>query len=118
MGDFNETLHVDEHFGVNARPERQMCAFREAISDCALQDLGWRGVPFTWDNAQQGSSNVKARIDRAFANTDFLQLFELTNVKHVSSVESDHCFVITEFRHHAHTHRSPGARQFRYENVW
>ena len=58
MGDFNETLHADEHFGVNVRPERQMRAFREAVSDCALQDLGWRGVPFTWDNAQQGSYNV------------------------------------------------------------
>ena len=40
LGDFNETLYADEHFGTNARPEWQMRAFREAVDYCSFQDLG------------------------------------------------------------------------------
>ena len=76
MGDFNETLHAEEHFGVHAHHEGQMRAFREAVDFCSFQDLGWRGVPFTWDNKQQGAANVKARLDRALANESFIALFE------------------------------------------
>lgn len=98
MGDFNETLYAEEQFGANARPESQMRVFREAVADCALQDLGWRGVPFTWDNKQQEDMNVKARLDCALVNPNFFGLFEYTSVKHISSVESDHCFVLAELR--------------------
>ncbi|XP_073355332.1 uncharacterized protein [Aegilops tauschii subsp. strangulata] len=95
-----------------------MHAFHEAISDCALQDLGWRGVPFTCDNRQQGNMNVKARLDRAFANADFLQMFEFSIVKHISSVESDHCFLLAECRATAAMGWSRATQSFRYENVW
>jgi hypothetical protein len=40
MGDFNETLYGSEHFSQNPRPEWQMRAFREAVEDCSIQDLG------------------------------------------------------------------------------
>lgn len=80
MGDFNETMYADEHFSIHPRPDWQMRGFRECLDYCSFQDLGWRGVPFTWDNRQQGSSNVKARIDRAVANADFLSLFAYSTV--------------------------------------
>jgi hypothetical protein len=75
-----------------------MRGFRQAVEDCSLQDLGFSGVSFTWDNKQQGNANVKARLDRSFVNAEFLQLFEMARVKHISSVESDHCFVLTQLR--------------------
>lgn len=59
VGDFNETLYGTEHFSRAARPEWQMRAFREVVDECALQDLGWAGVEYTWDNRQQGAANVK-----------------------------------------------------------
>lgn len=118
MGDFNETMQADEHFSVNARPEPQMRAFRDAVDDCSLQDLGWRGIPYTWDNRQAGSANVKARLDRALANDRFLNLFQFTAVKHISSVESDHCFVAAEFRTSMANNWPRAQRSFRYENVW
>lgn len=95
-----------------------MRAFREVRDECEFQDLGWSGVAYTWDNRQGGEANVKARVDRAFANEQFRQRFEHTRVRHVCAVESDHCFIITEFRHHTNTHGSTGAKHFRYENVW
>jgi exonuclease III len=55
-------------------------------------------LPYTWDNQQRGNSNVKARLDRAFGNAAFLARFEHTQVRHIVSAESDHCFVLAEFR--------------------
>ena len=118
MGDFNETLYGEEHYSRAARPEWQMRAFREITDECAFQDLGWTGVPYTWDNRQSGDANVKARLDRAFANEDFRQIFEYVKVRHICSVESDHCFVLTDFRHQAPSNGSHTSKPFRYENIW
>ena len=80
MGDFNETLYSDEHFSRSARTEWQMRAFREVVDEVGLQDLGWTGLPYTWDNRQDGDANVKARLDRVFANEAFLQHYEFIQV--------------------------------------
>lgn len=118
MGDFNETMYAEEHFSVHARPARQMQIFCEVIDICSFQDLGWRGVPFTWDNRQQGASNVKARLDRALANNEFMQLFEYTCVKHISSTASDHCYILAELRSNAPNRWPASRRPFRYANIW
>lgn len=68
-------------------------------------------------NNQSGEANVKARLDRAFANEEFRQIFQHTRVGHLPSVESDHCFVVTEF-HTSFSERMRNKKQFRYENVW
>ena len=112
LGDFNETLYGSEHFSRSARPEWQMRAFREAVEDCGLQDLGWSGVPFTWDNRQTGEANVKARLDRALANYDFMQRFEYSRVRHVSFVESDHCFVMVEISETLESNQRRGLNPF------
>ena len=101
----------------DVRPEWQMRAFRDAADDCGFQDLGWSGVPYTWDNRQTGHANVKARLDRAFANEGFRQKFEYVKVRYICSVESDHCFVMEEIKLHS-PGRSRTKKQFRYENVW
>ncbi|KAE8804217.1 hypothetical protein D1007_19788 [Hordeum vulgare] len=94
-----------------------MRAFREVIDDCGLQDLGWCGMEFTWDNAQAGNANVKARLDRAFGNTALLNLFTSITVRHIGVVESDHCFVMVRLQEYA-DQRTGRARPFRYEDVW
>ena len=98
MGDYNETLYPLEHFSRSARSENHMRAFREVIDEISFQDLGWSGTAYTWDNHQAGGANVKARLDRAFANETFRQLFQHIRIRHIPSVESDHCFVIAEIK--------------------
>lgn len=44
-----------------------MVAFRDALEVCQLVDLGFSGVPFTYDNKRHGAANVKIRLDRAVA---------------------------------------------------
>lgn len=118
MGDINEMMFGDEHFSQSARLEWQMKAFREAVEDVSFQDLGWSGMAYTWDNRQGGNDNVKARLDRAFANEAFRQRYEDIRVRHISATESDHCFVVTEIHGTRKTDCAHRVKQFRYENVW
>jgi hypothetical protein len=62
-GDFNEVLHGGEHFAKNEREEWHMNAFQDVVEDCRLIDLGFQGLPYTWDNKQDGERNFKAQLD-------------------------------------------------------
>lgn len=89
-GDFNEILDAREQFGGVTRPERQMDGFRDAVGVCGFTDLGYLGLPYTWDNRQQGDQNIKVRLDRAFANSSFTDMFKDIKVWHMQTTESDH----------------------------
>jgi len=116
-GDFNEVLAASEQFGGLIRPERQMDGFRTAVSDCGFVDLGFIGLPYTWDNRQQGDRNVKVRLDRGLANASFLDLFREVKVWHIQTTESDHCCLILECLPHVSCNRRK-KKNFRYENMW
>ena len=63
MGDFNEAMWQFEHFSETRRGERQMVAFRDTLAACDLQDLGFTGLPWTYNNKQMGCRNVRVRLD-------------------------------------------------------
>ena len=44
VGDFNEIVSLNEKSGREGRSLGQMVAFREALSDCSLQDLGIKAL--------------------------------------------------------------------------
>jgi endonuclease/exonuclease/phosphatase family metal-dependent hydrolase len=70
LGDFNEAMWQDEHFSKTRRSERQMMDFREVLSFCDVHDLGFTGVPWTFDNKQKGDRNVQSQAGsgRGFAS--------------------------------------------------
>jgi hypothetical protein len=114
---FNEILDAGEQFGGNTCPEQQMEGFRDAVEVCGFTDLGYIGVPYTWDNRQQGDDNIKVRLDRGFENGSFLNLFQMVKLWHVQTTESDHCALIIECQMQAGC--AAGKRKpFRYENMW
>lgn len=45
-----------------------MDEFRDAIRECELIDLGWKGLAFTWSNMTYGPCLVKERLDRFLCN--------------------------------------------------
>jgi hypothetical protein len=81
-GDFNETLDGSEQIGGNDRQEWCMDGFWEAVEYCDLWDLGYSGLPYTWDNRREGSANIKVRLDRALANVARLDLYDTVVVMH------------------------------------
>ena len=82
-------------------------------------DLGFNGLPYTWDNRQGEDRNVKVRLDRALGDHKFMELFPDTSATHVPLVESDHCALVIEMhRRQRSTRRRRRRRVFRYENMW
>jgi hypothetical protein len=91
MGDFNEAMWQYEHFSNRKRGEKQMEDFRIVLDECDLHDLGFAGLPWTFDNKRGGQRNVKVRLDRVVASTSWSSLFGDASVQHLVSPCSDHC---------------------------
>jgi endonuclease/exonuclease/phosphatase family metal-dependent hydrolase len=94
VGDFNEALWQQEHLSCTPRPERQMAAFRVTLALCNLVDLGFKGLPYTYDNKRRGRANVRVRLDRAVATSEWRDLFSAARVEHLVSPVSDHCPIL------------------------
>jgi hypothetical protein len=116
MGDFNEALWQEEHLSYTPRPVNQMDAFREVLYDCDLTDLGFVGVPYTYDNRCAGRANVRVHLDRAVACTAWRELFVEMRVQHLTSPVSDHCPVLVQLEQETRTPPRPPWRQ--YEIMW
>ena len=59
IGDFNAYLHASEKKSVRQPQFSQIEAFRDALNFCHLQDLGYKGYPYTWSNKRPGEANTK-----------------------------------------------------------
>lgn len=114
MGDFNELLYANEKEGGLIRPVRQMLAFRDAISDCHLDDMGFEGATFTWFSTRNGG--IKERLDRVLANCEWRSLFPQATVHHLEPCSSDHLPILLE----ASPTMKPWRRRsfFRFESMW
>jgi hypothetical protein len=73
-----------------------MLAFRDMLETCELVDLGFSGLPFTYDNNRRGRGNVKARLDRVVADNQWRNLFAEARVIHKTSPCSDHCPILLQ----------------------
>ncbi|KAM0931352.1 hypothetical protein ACQ4PT_000394 [Festuca glaucescens] len=117
-GDFNETLSASEQFGGLPKEEWKMAGFREAVEHCSFSDLGYSGLPYTWDNRQEGARNIKARLDRSLGDDKFLERFDGTSVSHIQTTESDHCGILISMRKSNWLDGSGQGKPFKYENMW
>jgi hypothetical protein len=116
LGDFNEAMWQFEHFSNTRRGERQMQSFRDALDYCDLHDIGFSGLPWTFDNRRRGSRNVKVRLDRVVASTSWMARFGDATVKHLVSPCSDHCLVLLQEYNEDPAVANGGIR--RYEIMW
>ena len=92
-----------------------MIDFREVLSHCDLHDLGFSGLPWTFNNNQGGNHNVRVRLDRSVANTAWSALFPGANLKHLTSSRSDHKALLLVPRSDGQV---PRCHTFRYEIMW
>ena len=68
-----------------------MEGFRDTLEECRFEDLGYYGLPYTWDNSQHGDRNIKVRLDRALGDDKFTECFDNMIVNHAQRIQSDHC---------------------------
>ena len=97
IGDFNAILHSSEK--LNRRPAQwnQVNDFRAALEVCELEDLGFRGYPYTWNNRRPGIVNTRVRLDRAVTTRSWRDKFQACRVHHLTSHASDHLPIILQY---------------------
>ncbi|XP_071678929.1 uncharacterized protein [Lolium perenne] len=104
------------HFSTTKRSESQMLDFRDMLETCELVDLGFSGLPFTYDNKRQGRKNVKVRLDRVVADNRWRNIFSEARVVHKVSPCSDHCPIVLHCE--KEEARIQQASYKRYEVMW
>lgn len=116
IGDSNEAMWSFEHFSSTRRRERQMLDFWEVLSYCELYDIGFSGIPWTYDNKQEGEHNVRVQLDRAVASLGWSDHFSDAHLKHLVSSRSDYCPILLMVET---KWREPRQRRcMRYEIMW
>ncbi|XP_027096030.1 uncharacterized protein [Coffea arabica] len=67
-----------------------MAAFRDALNEANLYDLGFKGSSYTWARGRNPNHRICERLDRAVASPEWCSLFPAATVSHLSSSWSDH----------------------------
>ncbi|KAL9436888.1 hypothetical protein AB3S75_022853 [Citrus x aurantiifolia] len=120
FGDFNEILHPFEKSGGNERHLRLITDFREALRDCDLLDIGYKGYPFTWSNGKFGPAFVEERLDRFVCNGAWRDIFSDVVATNIDTWTSDHCPVMMEVqtRGCGMNFNQRRATRIHYEDMW
>ncbi|KAI7989263.1 hypothetical protein LOK49_LG13G02901 [Camellia lanceoleosa] len=101
------------------RHHRQIDAFRSAVNDCGLVDLGYVGAKFTWCNHRQDGL-VRERLDRGLATASWMRVFPHAKVLHLVCTTSDHVLILLDVEGHKSTPCNQGWRSpiYRFEAMW
>jgi hypothetical protein len=103
--------------GVSERSWSQILGFRDTVDICGLCDLGFKGVPWTFEKKVAGGDYYRVRLDRALASSSWCALFPEAEVHHLPSyATSDHLPILLECTPRQVQKRS--GNLFRYEVMW
>lgn len=97
LGDLNTTLNsCDKQGGRTFSNPRVSRALQNLVFRQGFEDLGFSASApyFTWCNGQAPPKRIWSRIDRAFGNSLFLNLFPDCRVRHLPRTGSDHSPVL------------------------
>ena len=118
-GDFNEILFNCEKAGGQPRSVKSIDNFRQALVDCDLHDIGYKGDIFTWRNHHHRADRyVKERLDRAVANSEWRNHFPLVRVINGDPRHSDHRPIIVELGGREKEWRRPMEIMKKFEARW
>jgi hypothetical protein len=95
IGDLNKIMFSHKKDGGNPRPQRYKQAFRDALTDCNLDDPGFIGDRYTWK-----CGRICERLDHAIANNTWSNLFPGAVLQHLDYCKSDHRAILlyTDFQ--------------------
>ncbi|KAL2933374.1 Unconventional myosin-XVI [Bienertia sinuspersici] len=116
FGDFNEVVSMAEKEGGDVRKESQMDAFRGAINDCNLRDLGYRGSCFTWQRGSQPNTFMRERLYRFLADEEWCNIFPFFEVFHFPIYKSDHAPIILPAS--SSNNKGKQEKMFKFKALW
>ncbi|XP_042988715.1 uncharacterized protein LOC122316251 [Carya illinoinensis] len=88
-----------------------------AVNYCGLIDIHAQGLRFTWSSNRGGKAFIKERIDKAFANKEWNDLFNNGLCIALAAIKSDHSSLVIE-KHTKGPKRKKRESCFRYEVAW
>lgn len=115
--DYNEILATSEMSRPHSHARSQMEMFQKTLERCRLQELGFRGPKFTWTNGRQGADHTLERLDRALANMEWCELFDVVEVSILARICCDHNPVHVVYSTSSAIKWNK-RRQFRFEADW
>lgn len=91
MGEFNETLDIEEHshFDVTPMVTSGLREFQDVVRHCSLGDMRVHGPLFTWCNKRENNLICK-KLDRVLLNVDWSPTFPQSYYVMESRGCSDH----------------------------
>ncbi|XP_021728319.1 uncharacterized protein LOC110695390 [Chenopodium quinoa] len=116
FGDLNEIISPSEKEGGVPRSERLMDAFRGAIDNCCLRDLGFKGSIFTWERGSSMTTYVCERLDRFLADDGWVSLFPEYEARNFPIYSSDHAPIMVSVKKREDT--VANGKSFRFEPLW
>ncbi|MCH79947.1 hypothetical protein A2U01_0000709 [Trifolium medium] len=115
VGDFNDLLSHNDKRGSVPHPQWLFNGFRQAVTDCGLNDLPLQGHPFTWSKSLRSNRVVEEKLDRAQVTNDWLSMFLHCFLRNLVSGDSDHSPILLNTELHVYELKK---RLFRFENSW
>ena len=116
IGDFIELTSLSEKEGRGGRPQQQMYNFIDVINFCDLRDISFVGPKFTWIYQRADGTQIRERLDRALATSEWFDLFPAAKLHHQSTSASDHSMLL--LRMVAGSKRKKVKRSFKFESMW
>ena len=113
--DFNEIIKQSEKLGGRLRPYAQMQIFRDALDECELMDLGFKGFPYTWSKHYRNGFSIWEWLDRAVASYEWFSKFPSSQVHHIDSTTSHHKILWVEL---SDLDFQKKKKVFRFEEMW
>lgn len=114
LGDYNCLLSSVDKKGGLSFASSSSSSMRNRVDALGLIDMGFIGNPYTWTNKRPAKANVKERLDRALANTNWRILFPNAKVKHFPIIKFDHAPILFLTQGDLNSYPKP----FRFKAAW
>lgn len=112
--EFNAILHSLKKLSKQPYQMSQVDSFDDALDNCQLEDLGFQGYLYTWNNKRPGDANTKVQLDLAVATKEWREKFQLSKIIYLSSHASNHLPILLQTQSNRNQ-RSFGSRGFKFE---
>jgi len=113
IGDFNAVLYMQDRLGGNEVHDSEVREYAECINQCELTAMRSFGGYYSWSNKARNGKRLWSKIDRAFINLEWFNLFDFTQVDYLAEEISNHAPLTIAFRN------SPRIKQsFKYCDMW
>lgn len=89
-GDFNVILNEEEKLSGFKFTLQKAMDFAQRINLCALNEVPFSGIKYTWWNGTINDEYIFKRSDRVFVNQELLDIFNLVEVKYFIRKGLDH----------------------------